>query len=507
MKEFDFNGLFIFDLANNHQGDVQHGLKIIKAIGNVVKKYKLRGAQKFQFRQLDTFIHPDYKDRKDLKHIPRFMSTRLSKGDFVHLTNMVREQGMITMSTPFDEESVDMILELGIEVIKVGSCSAADRPLLERISEVNRPVVISTAGLSMNQIDRIVSFFEHKRVHFALMHCVALYPTPFERLNLNRIEILKNRFPDVPIGFSTHEHTDNYSAIRVAYAKGARLFERHVGVPTDKYKLNAYSSRPEQIEKWIQSYNETVDTCGGEDWAPASPEELNSLRSLLRGVYAKKVINKGSIIRREEVFFAMPLLEGQLASGEWDRGIIADKDYKLLGPLSNNLANLNVPREELIYQIMLQAKGMLNNTRIFIGKESSVEISHHYGLERFREFGCVIVNCINRNYCKKLIIQLPRQKHPYHYHKNKEETFQLLCGDLEVVRDGKISKLAPGDTLLIQPNQWHKFHTLNGAIFEEVSTTHLDDDSFYEDALIARIPRENRKTRIPNWETAVTEGL
>lgn len=507
MKEFNFNGLFIFDLANNHQGDVEHGFKIIRAIGEVVKKTGIRAAVKFQFRQLDTFIHPDYKNRKDLKHISRFMGTRLSKENFIHLIEKVRDQGMITMCTPFDEESVDIILELGIEVIKVGSCSAVDRPLLDRIAETNCPVIVSTAGLSMSKIDRLVSFFEHRRVHFALMHCVALYPTSREKLNLNQIAVLKNRFPDVPVGFSTHEEPENYSAIRIAYAKGAWLFERHVGIKTDKYKLNAYSSNPEQIERWIQSYFQTVDACGGEYRSPVGSEEILSLRSLMRGVFTKKEIKKGTKIRRQDIFFAMPLLDGQLTSGEWHEGIVANKDYRGKEPINAVLANLEVPREELIYQIMLQTKGMLNKARIFIGENSSVEISHHYGLERFREFGCVIIDCINRDYCKKLIIQLPRQKHPYHYHKKKEETFQLLSGDLEVELEGKRIILKPGDIVLIQSSQWHKFHTLDGSIFEEVSTTHYNDDSFYEDERIVRIPRDKRKTTIANWEKAVTDRL
>ena len=169
-------------------------------------------------------------------------------------------------------------------------------------------------------------------------------------------------------------------------------------------------------------------------------------------------------------------------------------------PISNNLANVEVTEQERVFRIMLQVKGILNNARIFIGKNSSIEISHHYGLERFREFGAVIIDCINREYCKKLIVMLPRQKHPYHFHKRKEETFQLLWGDMEVELDGKQEKMNVGDLFLVKPDQWHKFHTLDGAIFEEVSTTHYNDDSFYEDERIAKHPREFRKTKIPNWE-------
>lgn len=503
MKDFDFNGLFIYDLANNHQGDLNHALNIIHAIGEVTRESGLRGALKFQFRQIDTFIHPDYKDRTDVKHIPRFVSTALGKEQYKTLTQAVKENGMLTICTPFDEESVDVILDLGLEIIKVASCSATDRPLLERIAEVNRPVVASTAGLSMQKIDRLVSFFESKNVHFALMHCVAIYPTPNDKLQLNQITALRERYPHVPIGFSTHEDPENYIPVRIAVAKGAQLFERHVGIETEKYKLNKYSSTPEQIRTWIAAYKEAVGACGGEHRSPVPLEETQSLKSLMRGVYAKEPIQKDEKLSRENIFFAMPLQEGQLSSGEWLEGFVADKFYSPNEAISEQLADLKVSPDELIYRIMLEVRAMLNQARIFISDESSIELSHHYGLERFREFGAVIINCINREYCKKLIIQLPRQKHPYHFHKKKEETFQLLYGDLEVEKEGRRMELNPGDTVLIESGEWHKFHTLHGAIFEEISTTHYNNDSYYEDERIARLSRDMRKTYIENWRKMI----
>ena len=502
MEKFNFNGLFTYDLANNHQGDFEHGLNIINAMGEITRASGVRGALKFQFRQLETFIHPEFKQKKDVKHIPRFMETALTKEQYRQYSQAIIDNGMHTMCTPFDEESVDIILDLGIEIIKIASCSATDRPLLERIAGANRPVVLSTAGLSMPKIDRLVSFFETRNVDFALMHCVAIYPTPNDQLNLNQIGILKERFPNIPIGFSTHEDPDDFNPIRVAYAKGARIFERHVGLQTKKHKLNKYSSGPDQVAKWVEAGKETAALCGGDHRSPATPEEIASLRSLMRGVFAKKDIKKGQKITRDKVFFAMPLQEGQLVSGDWFNGVKADKNYKPNAPVSETVANSALPAEETIYRIMLQVKGMLNKARIQIGKESSVELSHHYGLERFREFGAIIIDVINREYCKKLIIQLPRQKHPYHFHKIKEETFQLLHGDIEVELEGKRIKPQAGDTILVEPGKWHKFHTLDGAIFEEISTTHFNNDSFYEDERIARLPREARKTVIPNWDAA-----
>ncbi|HEU5304191.1 MAG TPA: N-acetylneuraminate synthase family protein, partial [Gemmatimonadales bacterium] len=180
--DFDFRNLFVLDLANNHQGQVGHGLRIIHEVAQVVHARGARAALKFQLRDLDTFIHPGHRSGTKNKHIPRFLSTRLSRGDFAAMTAEVRRQDMVTMATPFDESSVDLIGELGIEVVKVASCSATDWPLIEKIAQCNKPVIFSTGGLSLKEIDDLVSFFDHRRVHFAIMHCVSIYPTPDERM-------------------------------------------------------------------------------------------------------------------------------------------------------------------------------------------------------------------------------------------------------------------------------------------------------------------------------------
>ncbi len=171
MKDI-FKNLFIFEMANNHQGSVEHGLEIINAMGKIVRKYKIQGAVKFQYRDLDTLIHPDFAKRDDVKHIPRFLSTRLSKDEFLTLVEAVRDQGLITICSPFDEASVSLLLDHGIQIIKVASCCAKDWPLLEVIAKAEKPVICSTGGLSLYDIDNIVSFFTHRNVDFALLHCV-----------------------------------------------------------------------------------------------------------------------------------------------------------------------------------------------------------------------------------------------------------------------------------------------------------------------------------------------
>ena len=154
-----FKDLIIFEMANSHQGDLQHGLNIIKEMGKIARKYNINAAVKLQYRNYDTFIHPEYKDRTDIKHIPRFMSTRLSNEDFTSMVQAIKDEGMIAMSTPFDEISVDLCLEQNLDIIKVASCSAKDWPLLEKIATTQKPIILSTGGLSLEEIDNLYNFF------------------------------------------------------------------------------------------------------------------------------------------------------------------------------------------------------------------------------------------------------------------------------------------------------------------------------------------------------------
>lgn len=498
--EFDFRDLFVLDLANNHQGSVEHGLRVIREHGEVARRHGVRAAMKFQFRQLDTFVHPSHQKNSSNKHIPRFLSTRLSEEDFSRLLAEVRKQGLISACTPFDEASVDMILRMGFDLLKIASCSAADWPLLEHAAESGLPILLSTGGLRMEEIDNICSFFEHRRVHYAIMHCVAIYPTPDDRFQLNQIDQLRSRYPGIEIGFSTHEPPDETALVQMAAAKGATLFERHVGVATADVKLNAYSSTPAQLDRWLAAWRRARVICGSNDRPAPAPEEAASLAALARGVFAKKNIPAGAALDASDVYFAMPLGSGQLPSGQFRRGIRTSKAALRDAPIL--LGDVVLPQpsvEKIFYRSIHEAKAMLNEARIPLGPSFTVEFSHHFGPERFREFGAIIIDCVNRQYCKKLVIQFPDQKHPAHYHKAKEETFQVLHGILDIEVDGQPHRLYPGQTVLIQRGVWHRFSSPCGVIFEEISTTHVPGDSYYEHKSINNTPLERRKTKVEHW--------
>jgi N-acetylneuraminate synthase len=497
---FDFKDLFVLDMANNHQGSLQHGRKIVRAMAEVVQEAGVRAAIKFQFRQLDTFIHPKHQEGSEYKYVQRFQSTRLKHDEFKMMLDDIRSQGLLAMCTPFDEESVALIVQMGFDVIKVASCSAKDWPLLEEIADAGKPVIASTGGLSTEDIDNLVSFLQHRGTDFAIMYCVSIYPVPDERMALYQIRALKDRYPGICIGWSTHESPADLVPVQMGVGFGADLFERHVGVETDDIKLNAYSSTPEQLAAWFEAHARAKVLRGSEERPPTSAEEQDSIDGLRRGVYAKRLIRKGAEIGRDQVYFAIPYLEGQLESGLWKAGIVSTRDIAADAPLE--LATVERPQDpdvQVIKSAVHEVKAMLNEARIHLSTDFKVEYSHHYGVENFRKTGAVLIECINREYCKKLLVQLPGQEHPSHYHARKEETFQVLRGVMLAKVDGRVRELHPGDTVLVQPGVWHSFWTDTGMIAEEVSTTHYNDDSFYEDKRINKLTRSERKTKVDNW--------
>ena len=493
-----FEDLFIFEMANSHQGSVEHGIDIIKAMGRIARKYNIKAAVKLQYRNLNTFIHPEYKEREDVKHIPRFMSTKLDVDQFTQLVDVIHEEGLIAMSTPFDEDGVDWCMDQGVDIIKVASCSALDWPLLTKIAFTHKPIIISTGGKILSDIDKLYNFFTHKGCEFAFLHCIAQYPAPLEQLQLDFIDRMNRRYPDVTIGYSGHEDPDDSIVPMLAVAKGARILERHVGLPTETITLNNYSMNPEQADKWVKSILDARMICRTkkDNDKYVSQEELDSLRSLMRGVYLKREIRAGEKVMTEDVYFAMPCQEKQMTSGEFVDGTEAGRDYAANEPFmeKRKVTDLN-----LVRSVVHDAKGMLYEAGIALGKDFEVELSHHYGMKHFRQTGAIIISIINREYCKKLLVILPGQKHPIHMHKVKEETFQLLYGDLTVNMEGEDIYMKPGDIQTVLRGEKHSFTSVRGAIFEEVSTTHIKNDSYYEDPVIRALDPIERKTILKKW--------
>lgn len=332
-----FEDLFVLELANNHWGDVERGKKIITDFSRVVRFNNIKAAIKFQFRDAQTFIHKDFRDRNDLRLVDKIQKTQMTQEQYGILVDAVKKAGCLTMSTPFDEKSVDICENLGVQIIKIASSDINDWVLIEKIAKTRKPVIVSTGGTSLKDIDDMVTFFENRNIPLAINHCVSVYPCEKHELELNQIDFLKKRYPNHVIGFSTHEYNDDIeSGMLIAYAKGARTFERHIDIDYKGKNHSLYCSTPSDFDRWVKAWYKAKEFCGcsGETKKLPPKKETEYLDEMVRGVYAKKDLKEGDVLTEKDVYLAIPLQKGQISCRELMSGEVLLKPVKKDAPIS-----------------------------------------------------------------------------------------------------------------------------------------------------------------------------
>jgi N-acetylneuraminate synthase len=256
------------------------------------------------------------------------------------MVNKIRDMSCIPMSTPFDEKSVDLCIEFDMPIIKIASSDVNDWPLISKIASTRRPTIISSGGASEKDLDDIVTYFAKRDIPLAINHCVSLYPSEDNELELDQIDYLKNRYPDNVIGLSTHEYHDWSSSMLMSYAKGARTWERHVDIDYNNVPVSSYCSLPEQCDTWFKAYHKAIEMCGGRSTSRRviSRKETEYLDQLVRGAYAKRDLEPGYVIDKDgfakDFYLAIPLRKGQLSCREIMNGETLTQSIKANDPLT-----------------------------------------------------------------------------------------------------------------------------------------------------------------------------
>jgi sialic acid synthase SpsE len=313
-----FEDLFVLEMTNNHLGKLERGFEIIRQHAKIARFNNVRAAIKLQFRDLDTFIHKDFQKRTDIRYINRVNETKLSRENYKEMVEFIRRSGCIPLATPFDEESVDRCVEFDLPIIKIASADSNDWQLIEKIARTRKPVIVSFGGTPLKDMDDMVTFFEKRDIDLAINHCVAAYPHEDAECELNQIDFLRNRYTGHTIGYSSHEYHDWSLSLAMAYAKGARTFERHIDIEHEGAPVAKYSSLPHQVDAWFKAFHKAKEMCGAPGTSRKIPmqKETDYLDSYIRGVYAKRDLKAGQLLSEYDVYLSIPLQKGQISTRE-----------------------------------------------------------------------------------------------------------------------------------------------------------------------------------------------
>ncbi len=209
-----------------------------------------------------------------------------------------REKGVITFSTPFDLESAEMLNDLGAPLFKIASCDLPDSRLLKCVAGFGKPVILSTGGSTVEEIERaIATFFATGNRQLILMACTLSYPAENEDANLLRIHTLKERYPSLIVGLSDHTEPDEQMAIpALGVALGARVIEKHYTLDRSlSGSGHSFSMNPEDLKKMVQNVR-LAESVLGDGALGVAESEISARNSARRSIVAERDIRRGETI-------------------------------------------------------------------------------------------------------------------------------------------------------------------------------------------------------------------
>jgi len=311
----------IAEVGVNHNGDIELAKKLIDAAKDAgadavkfqtfkVDELVTRKAKKAKYQEQSTSVNETQYDM--LKKL------ELTEDDFRELANYSRKKGIIFLSSPFDKASVDLLQEIGVPAFKIASGEITNFPLLKYIAQKKKPIILSTGMATLGEIEEALRVIRNEgNEKIILLHCTSSYPTKIEDVNLRAICTLRSAFK-LPVGLS--DHTTGIIVPVAAVALGAVIVEKHFTLnkkmPGPDHKA---SLEPHELKAMIRAIRGLEKALGNGIKKPTNEEEKIKMVAR-RGIFARKNIRKGEIIREDMLTTKRPV-----------EGISAKYFYKILG--------------------------------------------------------------------------------------------------------------------------------------------------------------------------------
>lgn len=289
----------IAELNTSHFGN----LEIAKEMIIEVKK---SGADcvKFQSWTDDSLYSKTYYTENPISK--RFVTKfSLSKEKLLELVLFSKKLGIDFASTPYSIDEAEYLIDVcNVPFIKVASMDLNNVEFLEYLATKKIPIILSTGMSTIEEISISVNCIEKKGGKFALLHCVALYPTQPHEVNLRNILYLKEKFPNVPIGFS--DHTEGIEVSVGAISVGASIIEKHFTLDKSRIGMdNQMAIGKEELQNLVNSCRNVYNALGILERI-VGPKELVQRLKLRRSVVSTRELEPNSIVVRQDLTLKRP---------------------------------------------------------------------------------------------------------------------------------------------------------------------------------------------------------
>ena len=304
----DFPPFIVAEAGINHNGELGKAYRMIevaKSAGANAVKFQTFKAEEFVGDQKQTYSYKSQGKEVTESMLEMFKRYEFSRDEWFKIKKKCKEVGIMFLSTPQNRSDLDLLLEVGIPAIKVGSDDFTNLPLLKSYAATNLPMIISSGMSDLAEVyqalEAIGALDGYPTI---LLMCTSQYPTPPEDVNLLKLKTLANSFPNVVRGFS--DHTQGPLASSLAVAMGACFFEKHF---TLDHNLPGpdhwYSEDPEGLKEWVSSIR-TAYTMMGSAIVKATKAEKGMKKLARRSIVAICDINPGETLTVSNIGLKRP---------------------------------------------------------------------------------------------------------------------------------------------------------------------------------------------------------
>ena len=298
--------LFVAEISANHNGSLSHAKKLIY----IAKKYGA-GAVKLQTYTPDTLTiksnKSDFKisgglwNGKTLWDLYEKAQTPFEWHK--ELFDYAKKLKIICFSTPFDESAVDLLESFNCPIYKVSSFEINHIPLIKRIAQTKKPIIISTGMANIKEIDlAYTTAKKYGAKQITLLYCVSNYPSKISDFNFNNIKILKERY-NCKVGFS--DHSNNNKVVAASIVAGAEVIEKHIALEGQKKGFDiSFSLKGKEIKEYADVIKDSF-LMMGKKYFFRNKSENHSLQ-FRRSIYAVSDIKKGEKFNKKNIRIIRP---------------------------------------------------------------------------------------------------------------------------------------------------------------------------------------------------------
>ncbi len=297
----------IAEAGLNHNGDIELAKKLIleaKKIGCNAIKFQSFNAGSRVSKKVKSINYVEEADGLQENIHQMFERLSLSFKQTKKLFDFAKKNKIEIFSTPFDEENVNLLEKLKVNFYKIASVDLVNIPLIEAVSKTGKPVILSTGMSTISNIEDAVEIFKKNgNKNLIILHCLSSYPANENEMNLKVIKTLKRNF-GVPVGFSDHYPGIEISLMSIGV--GANIIERHFTLDK-KFEGpdHILSSEPEEMKKLVV-LSKNSNNILGDGIKKIQPSEYVVINSQRKSIYAKKDINKGDKLTKDNLTIKGP---------------------------------------------------------------------------------------------------------------------------------------------------------------------------------------------------------